>query len=672
MITRSLPLLAAALLVALPAPAWAQLWSPTTGVSVCGDSCQTIGHLVTADGAGGLYVAWTEHRDGLTTGDNAYLQRITGSGQVAPGWPMDGLSLCSLSRSQSPQAIALDGEGGVFVAWYDDRSVGPTFGTGFDVYVQRVQAGGTISPGWPLNGMPASMAIHGQFPEAIAPDGFGGAYVVWQDERAYPTQNFDVYAQHLTATGTVAAGWPADGLPVCTAPESQGLSNALPDGAGGVVIVWADCQRCSDPVPSVDIYGERLLPDGTIAPGWTANGLLLITSRSAPRAATDNAGGFYVVSSTFTQFGQALEHWVHRFTFSGTPATGWPANGVKVCGAPGERHPPAVAPDGLGGLLLGWKDLRGPGPAVIFASRVLPDGALAPGWTPEGVPISQILGGQSDNPELVADGAGGAYLCWEWEDYSNFNTVAVVQHVTAQGAVAPGWPMNGAPVATSLSQHFPRPVTDGAGGVIVVWEEHGATPRSGLFAQRFAADGPTPVLLALASANATPERVVLSWQGPGAGSLATGVYRREAASEWERLGAAGPDGSDGLRYEDRAVTAGARYAYRLSYMEDGSERFTDETWVDVPLAARFALRGLTPNPSAGDPTFAFSLASNEPASLEMYDLHGRLVFTREVGALGAGTHRVPIGGRGQLPAGIYAIRLRQGEFTATARAVVIR
>ncbi|MGH7729665.1 MAG: T9SS type A sorting domain-containing protein, partial [Candidatus Eiseniibacteriota bacterium] len=213
---------------------------------------------------------------------------------------------------------------------------------------------------------------------------------------------------------------------------------------------------------------------------------------------------------------------------------------------------------------------------------------------------------------------------------------------------------------------------DGAGGVMVVWEEHFAPPRSGLFAQRFGADGPTPALLALASADATPERVLLTWHGEGAGTLAAGVYRRNAASDWERLGAAAPEGPDRLRYEDRTVTAGAHYAYRLGYLEGGLERFTAETWVEVPLAARFALRGLTPNPSMGDPFAVFSLASDEPASLEVYDLHGRLVFAREVGGLGAGAHRLRLGERGRLPAGVYAIRLRQGPLTATARAVVIR
>ncbi len=664
-------MLAAVILLALAAPARAQLWSPSTGVPVCGDSCGTNYHRVTEDGKGGLYVAWTEYGDYPATDYDAYVQRLTGSGLIAPGWPVGGLALCALRKSQSPQAITLDGYGGAFVTWYDDRSVGPTFGTGFDTYVQRVLAGGTVAPNWPTNGMAASLAINGQFPEALVPDASGGCYVIWQDERDYPTQDFDVYVQHLTATGEVAEGWPADGLPLSTAPEAQGLISAIPDGAGGVVIVWADCQRCSGQIPDVDIYAQRLLPGGTIAPGWTAGGTLLVTSRGAPRVATDGAGGFYLATSTFAPFDFA-EHWVDRFTVSGTRAPGWPAAGVRVCGAPGERHPPAIAPDGMGGLLLTWNDFRGPGPAVIFASRVLPGGGLAPGWAPDGVPVSQILGGQSTHSEVVADAAGGAYVCWEWSDYSSIRTEVRVQHLSAAGAVAPGWPMNGVPAATSLSQHWPRPVADGAGGVIVVWEEHGMIPRGGLFAQRFAADGPTPALLALASADATPERVLLTWQGPDAGSLAAVVYRRDAVNDWERMGAARHEGQDLLHFEDRAVTPGTRYAYRLGYVEEGAEQFTPETWVDVPQAVRFALRGPTPNPSAGDLTVAFSLAGDEPASLEVYDLSGRLVRRRDVGALGPGAHRIPIAEQDRLPAGIYALRLRQGNLVATARAVVIR
>ena len=119
------------------------------------------------------------------------------------------------------------------------------------------------------------------------------------------------------------------------------------------------------------------------------------------------------------------------------------------------------------------------------------------------------------------------------------------------------------------------------------------------------------------------------------------------------------------------LAPGTRYAYRLAYPDAGTTAYTPETWVTVP-APRFALRGLTPNPSAGDPIVAFSLASSEPAALELFDIHGRLVFSREVGSLGPGTQSARIEARGRLAAGVYTVRLRQGLQVASTRAVIIR
>lgn len=660
--------------VGMPSAASAALWSPTTGVPVCGDSCRSNAHAVREDGAGGFYVTWWEDRN-PTTRPDAYLQRITGAGQVAPGWPAGGLALASLPRAEGPLAITRDGEGGVFVAWQDDRAVGQTFGSGWDAYVQRVRGDGTLAPGWPVNGAPACTALSGQYPEALVPDGTGGVYVVMLDQRDFPTLGYDLYAQRFTATGAVAPGWPAEGRPVSTASYHQVAPRAVSDGAGGVVIVWEDCRagKCEAVPRTADSYGLRLLADGTVAPGWTEGGTLLATGKTIPQVVADDAGGFYLATSTpHPEFNYA-EVWVDRFSFSGERAAGWPEGGIRVCGAPGERHPlRAAAPDGSGGLLLAWTDFRGPGPPAIYATRVLAGGTVAPGWGADGVPVGPLSGGQSFHPELVGDGSGGVYVAWDWEDYATGRTHSRVQRITALGIVAPGWPMDGAFASTSLSQHFPHVVSDAAGGAIVVWEERGARPRGGLFAQRFAAAGPTPVVMALVSAEATSERVGLRWNGRGAGVLAASVERRTATDPWERLGVALRDGEDGLAYEDRQILPGARYAYRLTYLEAGEVRVTGESWIEVPLATRFALRGVTPNPSAGDPVVAFSLAGHEPARLEVYDLHGRLVASREWAAIGPGDHRVQIPGPEPLRAGVYGLRLRQGSQVATARAVVIR
>jgi hypothetical protein len=132
------------------------------------------------------------------------------------------------------------------------------------------------------------------------------------------------------------------------------------------------------------------------------------------------------------------------------------------------------------------------------------------------------------------------------------------------------------------------------------------------------------------------------------------------------------DGSGSLRFEDRAVSPGERYAYRLGYVEAGGELFTTETWVDVPAALRLALEGLRPNPAVGELHVWFTLPHAAPATLALHDLAGRRVLDREVGSLGPGRHLVRLDDGASIPPGIYWLSLRQGEKTLLARGVVMR
>ena len=91
------------------------------------------------------------------------------------------------------------------------------------------------------------------------------------------------------------------------------------------------------------------------------------------------------------------------------------------------------------------------------------------------------------------------------------------------------------------------------------------------------------------------------------------------------------------------------------------------------VSTAFALEGVRPNPSRGEPlTVSFVLPSGEPARLELMDVSGRRVLGREVGALGAGRHVVDLAGEGRLPPGLYLVRIAQGANMRTARVVVLK
>ena len=143
-------------------------------------------------------------------------------------------------------------------------------------------------------------------------------------------------------------------------------------------------------------------------------------------------------------------------------------------------------------------------------------------------------------------------------------------------------------------------------------------------------------------------------------------------SGWTQLDTVVPDGTGRLTFEDRSVAPGERYAYRLGWRESGVERFSAETWVDVPRAAEFALLGARPNPAVGDLWVWLTLPNDAPATLSLLDAAGRRVRVREVGGLGAGTRAVSLAEGKPLPAGVYVVQLTQAGRSVSRRVALIR
>jgi sugar lactone lactonase YvrE len=84
-----------------------------------------------------------------------------------------------------------------------------------------------------------------------------------------------------------------------------------------------------------------------------------------------------------------------------------------------------------------------------------------------------------------------------------------------------------------------------------------------------------------------------------------------------------------------------------------------------------ALAGVWPNPASGRAlNVRFTLPAKADARLELLDVAGRRVVTREVGALGPGQHAVSLSRGSSVPPGLYFVRLRQGAETRTVRVTV--
>ncbi len=458
------------------------------GVPVCTAANRQVSPKSVPDGAGGAIVTWRDFRAGVVV--RVYAQHVLADGTIDPAWPTEGRALCTLcavdSTGSNPPAIAPDGSGGAIVTWVDYRSGAPPLSN--DVYAQRVMADGTIDPGWPADGRALCTAESNQKDPVIVADGVGGAIITWSDYRSgVAGTQWDIYAQHVLASGAVDPGWPVDGRGICTAPNEQVVPAIATDNAGGAIVAWQDYRS-----GTYDIHAQRVLANGAIDPSWPANGralCLAIYNQTNPSIVADGAGGAIVSwddSRNGLEPGNGI--YAQHVLASGSVDPAWPVNGQAVCVAARPRYASKIVGDGAGGAIIAWHDARNSTVNYdIYAQHVLSSGAVDPAWPVGGRALCSAIGDQAA-PAVVADGSGGAIVVWH--DYRSGTTDVYAQHVVASGAVHPDWPADGLALCTAqLSQGSSTIITDGAGGALVAWSDYRDGSMGDLYAQRVSGGG---------------------------------------------------------------------------------------------------------------------------------------------------------------------------------------
>ncbi|HEV2106583.1 MAG TPA: hypothetical protein VGU27_12720, partial [Candidatus Eisenbacteria bacterium] len=173
----------------------------------------------------------------------------------------------------------------------------------------------------------------------------------------------------------------------------------------------------------------------------------------------------------------------------------------------------------------------------------------------------------------------------------------------------------------------------------------------------------------LLAAAAEPGHVHVAWRsalGPG---LPATLSRAEPPGAWQALADLTGDAQGGYAFDDPGVPPGTLAQYRLAITFAGVQRLTDVASVQVPAGYALALAGLEPNPAPGAPAVAFTLAATAPGRVELLDVSGRRLWSRDLAGLPPGRYTLPVGGR--LRAGLYVIRLRQGGRELTRKGVVM-
>jgi FlgD Ig-like domain len=198
--------------------------------------------VLTAGGAGAI-VTWTDLRDG---NNDVYAQRVLSSGAIATGWAINGQPVSITGSDEVSPKIVSDGATGAIIAWADTRSGSR------NTRANHLLTTGALDPAWPANGVTLSISNLDEVGQVIASDGAGGAIVAWDRE-------FDIFAQHVLASGALDPAYPPQGLSVSSFPHEQHEPDIVAAGVGGAIVTWEDNRDGLE-----DIYAFQVLASGAV------------------------------------------------------------------------------------------------------------------------------------------------------------------------------------------------------------------------------------------------------------------------------------------------------------------------------------------------------------------------------------------------------------------------
>lgn len=521
-------------------------------------------------------------------------------------WTGDALVNVPVSTAPGNQAfhtLISDGADGAISAWRDDRG-------NLDLYMQRLSAEGV--PLWTLDGVlaaPADSDIHPQ----LAPDGQGGAYMVWR-------QSDDVWFQHVDASGTALIGQGSAGLNLSySLYESLGIPEIV-TVFGGTRVAWvgdghaylSGTDASDDPLPWRVDLGDA---DKISLQYFSGAAGMVWTGGDAP-----------------------LQY--QQFSATGDPIYPSPISMTTL-----------DAVTFIDAVALASDDYGSDGVAVLFASggdyylQVINDAGEL--WSPTGQLLPPISGVSLFNPPLLGVARiGSAYEADQpvvaAQLYGSSEEEAMKLHVLRYDFVGQAvWPGAEALFTSSLSDFWTLEGVVGLrdGGVAL----HGrqGTVDSNILAKRVGAAG-----------DIVWEQDICVAPGNQDNSLAVATGPSELILVWNDRRDSAASGFD--LYAERAPLS-----------------------LSSGVPGQSSIPGLSLESKPGSTVeLAFALPSRGEIELTVHDVTGRRLRTLAQGDHAAGHHALTWDGRDAagrgMASGVYLVRLRSEQGLASAKALLLR
>ncbi len=213
---------------------------------------------------------------------------------------------------------------------------------------------------------------------------------------------------------------------------------------------------------------------------WMDNGIPLRQGIHIEWQRTGDIGsnGEMIFAWSDTRFGDR-DVFIQKVDINGNAL--WGELGKQVADWPGRQEDPLVINDGAGGAYVVWVDYRDePEDGDIYAQYINSDGERM--WGDSGIALTSVAGPQV-SPNMCYDGNGGAFVIWNDMSGSQYGVIygthlsPDMSEIVAQGT--------GVPILAGPGQHNKVSIeTGGVGFANMVWEQVDGSGGSNLHAQR--------------------------------------------------------------------------------------------------------------------------------------------------------------------------------------------
>jgi len=246
---------------------------------------------------------------------------------------------------------------------------------------------------------------------------------------------------------------------------------------------------------------------------WGNNGTIICNT----------TGTQYDLNVVEDEMGGAIFIWVnqsgHIYAQRINATTGerlWGLKGIVICNVSIQSEEPQLVSDGTGGAIIVWYNMSRIGNEDIYAQRVDASGTKL--WGANGTTICNATGNQYW-PLVIKNGVDSAIIIWNDERGGMADIYAQkVSIITGAGL----WGGNGTVICNAIDGQWDyQLVGDGIGGAIITWEDYrnGMAGMGDIYAQRVDATtgaglwGPNGTLICNATGNQGIPQVIIDEEG---------------------------------------------------------------------------------------------------------------------------------------------------------------